>query len=109
MIWNLSADVDNPDHLYAGTGEAQGQRIRRHVASRGGVWVSRDRGDSWAGTLPRARHHPLRCALAARSRPLELLVLREPQHERIYRKDLGTNPFVLSLSRKPRFVSILVG
>lgn len=46
MIWNLSADADNPDHLYAGTGEAQGQRSE-NSASRGAVWLSRDCGDSW--------------------------------------------------------------
>ena len=47
MIWNLSVDGDNPDHLYAGTGEAQGQRTE-DSASRGSVWLSRDRGDTWA-------------------------------------------------------------
>ncbi|HEX6801325.1 MAG TPA: hypothetical protein VF130_02500 [Candidatus Binatia bacterium] len=46
MIWNLSADPDEPDHLYAGTGEAQGQRSE-NVSNRGAVWVSQDRGDSW--------------------------------------------------------------
>jgi hypothetical protein len=46
MIWNLSVDPENPDHLYAGTGEAQGQRSENSVA-RGGVWLSTNRGDSW--------------------------------------------------------------
>ena len=46
MIWNLSVDPDNPDHLYAGTGEAQGQRSE-NTDSRGGVWLSTNRGDSW--------------------------------------------------------------
>lgn len=46
MIWNLSVDPDNPDHLYAGTGEAQGQRTD-DAATRGGVWLSQNRGDSW--------------------------------------------------------------
>jgi hypothetical protein len=47
MIWNLSVDGDNPDQLYAATGEAQGQKTE-DSASRGGVWLSRDRGDTWA-------------------------------------------------------------
>ena len=46
MIWNLAVDPDEPDHLYAGTGEAQGQRSD-NVSSRGGVWVSKDRGEHW--------------------------------------------------------------
>jgi len=46
MIWNLSVDPDNPDHLYAGTGEAQGQRSE-NSPTRGSVWASLDRGDSW--------------------------------------------------------------
>src|SRR5262245_30842639 len=46
MIWNLSVDPDAADHLYAGTGEAQGQRSE-NVSSRGAVWVSKDRGDHW--------------------------------------------------------------
>jgi hypothetical protein len=46
MIWNLSVDPDNPDHLYADTGEAQGQRSE-NTDSRGGVWLSTNRGDSW--------------------------------------------------------------
>jgi hypothetical protein len=46
MIWNLSVAPDNADHLYAGTGEAQGQRSE-NAATRGGVWLSTDRGDRW--------------------------------------------------------------
>ena len=46
MVWNLSVDPNEPDHLYAGTGEAQGQRSQ-DAATRGGVLASRDRGDSW--------------------------------------------------------------
>jgi photosystem II stability/assembly factor-like uncharacterized protein len=46
MIWNLSLDPDNPDHLYAATGEAQGQRSE-NADSRGAVWLSTNRGDSW--------------------------------------------------------------
>jgi hypothetical protein len=46
MIWNLCADPDELDHLYAGTGEAQGQRSE-NASSRGSVWTSTDRGDSW--------------------------------------------------------------
>jgi photosystem II stability/assembly factor-like uncharacterized protein len=46
MIWNLSVDPDAPDDLYAGTGEAQGQRSE-NVSSRGAVWMSKDRGDHW--------------------------------------------------------------
>jgi photosystem II stability/assembly factor-like uncharacterized protein len=46
MIWNLAADPDDPDHLYAGTGEAQGQRSE-NVSSRGAVWLSPDRGEHW--------------------------------------------------------------
>jgi photosystem II stability/assembly factor-like uncharacterized protein len=46
MVWNLSVDPENPDHLYAGTGEAQDQRTES-VATRGGVLVSRDRGNTW--------------------------------------------------------------
>jgi photosystem II stability/assembly factor-like uncharacterized protein len=46
MIWNLSVDPNNSDHLYAGTGEAQGQRSEIAV-TRGGVWLSTDRGDRW--------------------------------------------------------------
>ncbi len=45
MIWNLSVDGDNPDHLYAATGEAQGQRTEDSV-SRGSIWLSRNRGDT---------------------------------------------------------------
>ena len=46
MIWNLSVDPENPDRLYAGTGEAQGQRTE-DAPTRGGVWLSRNRGDAW--------------------------------------------------------------
>jgi photosystem II stability/assembly factor-like uncharacterized protein len=46
MIWNLAVDPDDPDHLYAGTGEAQGQRSE-NVSSRGAVWLSADRGEHW--------------------------------------------------------------
>jgi ABC-type nitrate/sulfonate/bicarbonate transport system substrate-binding protein len=46
MVWNLSFDPDEPDHLYAGTGEAQGQRSE-NVSSRGAVLLSKNRGDSW--------------------------------------------------------------
>lgn len=46
MIWNLSVDPDAPDDLYAGTGEAQGQRSE-NVSTRGAVWMSQDRGDHW--------------------------------------------------------------
>lgn len=46
MIWNLSVDAENPDHLYAGTGEAQGQRSEDST-TRGAVWLSTDRGDTW--------------------------------------------------------------
>ena len=46
MVWNLSVDPNEPGHLYAGTGEAQGQRSQ-DVATRGGVLASRDRGDTW--------------------------------------------------------------
>jgi photosystem II stability/assembly factor-like uncharacterized protein len=46
MIWNLSVDPNNPNHLYAGTGEAQGQRSE-NATTRGGVWLSRDRGERW--------------------------------------------------------------
>jgi photosystem II stability/assembly factor-like uncharacterized protein len=46
MIWNLSVDPNNPNHLYVGTGEAQGQRSET-ATTRGSVLVSRDRGDTW--------------------------------------------------------------
>jgi hypothetical protein len=46
MVWNLSVDPNEPDHLYAGTGEAQGQRSQ-NAATRGGILASRDRGDTW--------------------------------------------------------------
>ncbi|HSE87692.1 MAG TPA: hypothetical protein VLJ79_15820 [Candidatus Binatia bacterium] len=46
MIWNLSADPNNPDHLYAGAGEAQDQR-NESVATHGAVWFSTNRGDNW--------------------------------------------------------------
>ena len=46
MIWNLAVDAEDPSHLYAGTGEAQGQRSE-NSATRGGVWLSKDRGDTW--------------------------------------------------------------
>ena len=46
MIWNLSADPDDSDYLFAGTGEARGQRSE-NSETRGAVWLSKDRGDSW--------------------------------------------------------------
>ena len=46
MIWNLSADPDDSDYVFAGTGEAQGQRSE-NSETRGAVWLSKDRGDSW--------------------------------------------------------------
>ena len=46
MIWNLSVDPNQPEHLYAGTGEAQGQRSEE-AKTRGGVLLSRDRGGRW--------------------------------------------------------------
>jgi photosystem II stability/assembly factor-like uncharacterized protein len=46
MVWNLSVDPNYPDHLYAGTGEAQDQRDES-VATHGAVWFSTNRGDTW--------------------------------------------------------------
>jgi photosystem II stability/assembly factor-like uncharacterized protein len=46
MVWNLSVDPDNSNHLYAATGEAQDQRSES-AATRGGVLISMDRGDTW--------------------------------------------------------------
>lgn len=46
MVWNLSVDPNEPDHLYAATGEAQGHRSE-NIAARGGVLASTDRGDTW--------------------------------------------------------------
>lgn len=46
MIWNLSVDPNQQEHLYAGTGEAQGQRSEEDK-TRGGVLLSRDRGGRW--------------------------------------------------------------
>jgi photosystem II stability/assembly factor-like uncharacterized protein len=46
MVWNLSVDPNHPDHLYAGTGEAQDQRSES-AATHGAVWFSNNRGDTW--------------------------------------------------------------
>ena len=46
MVWNLTVDSNNPEHLYAGTGEAQDQRTESAI-SRGGVWFSANRGATW--------------------------------------------------------------
>jgi photosystem II stability/assembly factor-like uncharacterized protein len=46
MVWNLGVDPNYPDHLYAGTGEAQDQR-NESVATHGAVWFSTNRGDTW--------------------------------------------------------------
>jgi photosystem II stability/assembly factor-like uncharacterized protein len=46
MIWNLTTDPDHPDHLYAGTGEARGQRSE-DGKTRGAIWLSQDSGESW--------------------------------------------------------------
>jgi hypothetical protein len=46
MVWNLSVDPNEPHHLYAATGEAQGQRSE-NVTTRGGVLASMNCGDMW--------------------------------------------------------------
>jgi photosystem II stability/assembly factor-like uncharacterized protein len=46
MVWNLTIDPNNRDHLYAATGEAQRQPTESGT-THGGVWASTDRGDTW--------------------------------------------------------------